>query len=84
MSDEGESGLSLSEKLAGASFPRPVGRAAHSNHHLPFRSWCGHCIRGKGKDTPHRRQAEMPEVLQSIRASCSRARRGVATSRRSW
>ena len=25
----------------------------HNVTHLPFRSWCQHCVRGRGSNTPH-------------------------------
>ena len=37
----------------------------HSHTHLPHRSWCRHCVRGRGKEMPHRKlehEAGMPEV----------------------
>ena len=37
----------------------------HEKTHLPFRSWCRHCVRGRGVSAPHKRQVEeigMPEV----------------------
>ena len=30
----------------------------HNLTHLPFRTWCAHCIRGKAKNPPHKRQRE--------------------------
>jgi len=27
---------------------------AHNLTHLPYRSWCPHCVRGKGKSLDHR------------------------------
>ena len=27
----------------------------HELTHLPFRSWCRHCVRAKGKESPHPR-----------------------------
>ena len=27
----------------------------HNLTHLPFRNWCPHCLRGRGKEAPHRR-----------------------------
>jgi hypothetical protein len=29
----------------------------HELHHLPYRNWCPHCVRGQGKDLDHRRSA---------------------------
>ena len=28
----------------------------HNISHLPFRSWCPHCIKGRGREADHRRQ----------------------------
>ena len=30
----------------------------HMLTHLPFRSWCPHCVRGKSKGKPHKRKDE--------------------------
>ena len=41
--------------------PRRPSRAEvelHELHHLPYRNWCPHCVRGQGKDLDHRRSAE--------------------------
>ena len=29
-------------------------RDAHEANHLPYRSWCRHCVRGKGKSDAHK------------------------------
>ena len=38
----------------------------HNLTHLPFRSWCPFCVKGKGKEAPHHRTkegaGELPEV----------------------
>ena len=26
---------------------------AHEIHHMPYRSWCEYCVRGRGKESPH-------------------------------
>ena len=49
--------------------PLPVGptateRALHEITHLPYRSWCKHCVAGKGKQTPHRHGASHLPVVQ--------------------
>ena len=30
----------------------------HAKTHLPYRSWCRHCVRGKGKEMSHRKGKE--------------------------
>jgi len=45
--------------------PTPEERLEHEKTHLPYRSWCQHCVKGRGKEMPHRRQEEaggLPEV----------------------
>ena len=33
--------------------PSDAERRAHENHHMPYRSWCEYCVKGKGKESPH-------------------------------
>ena len=33
----------------------------HMINHLPFRSWCAHCVKGKGVAKPHRRERDREE-----------------------
>ena len=41
----------------------------HYTTHLPFRSWCPHCVAGKAQDRPHRMKKEeqmdkqVPEIV---------------------
>ena len=62
--DESESG---EESAAGCRRPKQLKETAeptekevgeHNLTHLPFRTWCAHCIRGKAKNPPHWRQKE--------------------------
>ena len=41
--------------------PSKEERAKHEATHLPFREWCKHCVRGRGKNTPHKKQKEKEE-----------------------
>ena len=38
----------------------------HNLTHLPFRNWCPHCMRGRGKEAPRRAvkegKGELPEI----------------------
>ena len=34
-------------------FPSEAEVEQHELTHLPSRSWCGHCVRAKGKESPH-------------------------------
>ena len=48
--------------------PSPAERAEHCLTHIPYRSWCAHCVRGKAKGRQSRRlrgadgQDECPRV----------------------
>ena len=44
--------------------PTATERALHEITHLPYRSWCKHCVAGKGKQTPHRHGASHLPVVQ--------------------
>jgi hypothetical protein len=42
--------------------PTKLEREEHEATHLPFRSWCTHCLRGRGRNKPHQRQAVEADV----------------------
>ena len=35
--------------------------AMHMVNHIPFRSWCSHCVKGKSHGNQHRRKKELRE-----------------------
>ena len=35
----------------------------HNLTHLPYRSWCPHCVRAKGKDMDHRKGGDKQKGL---------------------
>ena len=39
---------------------------SHMLTHLPFRSWCPHCVRGKSKGKPHRKQAGTGKEIPTV------------------
>ena len=51
-----ESGSRKPRKLQDPKLPSPEEIRAHELTHLPYRSWCIHCVRGKGKSMDHRKQ----------------------------
>ena len=38
--------------------PTKEEKEKHEATHLPFREWCQHCIRGRGRNKPHKKKAE--------------------------
>ena len=50
---------------AAPSEPSARERAEHEATHIPYRSWCVHCVRGRGRSTKHmkmKRDEEEPDV----------------------
>ena len=52
-----ESGIREPRRLQDPKLPSQEEIRAHEMTHLPYRSWCVHCVRGKGKSLDHRRCA---------------------------
>ena len=50
-----EPGVRAPVRIADPRLPSADEVDQHSWTHLPYRSWCSHCIRGKGKTMEHRR-----------------------------
>ena len=48
--------------------PSPEEIEAHAVSHIPFRAWCSHCVRGRGKSYAHRRvvRSDDPEEIPVI------------------
>ena len=42
--------------------PTKEEREEHEKMHVPFRNWCRHCVRGRGKEEECRRNEGIPEV----------------------
>ena len=45
-------------KLVDPRLPTVEERREHELTHIPYRNWCPHCIRGRGKDLDHRKGIE--------------------------
>ena len=42
--------------------PTKEEREEHEKTHVPYRSWCKHCVRGGGKELAHKRSEELPSI----------------------
>ena len=64
--EEGELGKRSVLKMMDPKKPSQAEINEHELTHLPFRSWCKHCIMGRGKESPHKKakegEAMMPEI----------------------
>ena len=57
-----EFGQRTSRKMADPKSPSPDEVAEHNLNHLPYRSWCRHCVKGKCKENSHRRSEDEPKM----------------------
>ena len=56
------------EVLRDPGAPTPKEIEEHNVTHMPFRSWCPHCVAGKAQERPHRKQErqsekQIPEIV---------------------
>ena len=54
--DEAECGTRRVKKMQDPKLPTQAEVKEHQLTHLPFRSWCHHCVKGRGKEMPHERE----------------------------
>ena len=51
--DEAECGTRRVKRMQDPRLPTQAEVKEHQLTHLPFRSWCHHCMKGGGKEMPH-------------------------------
>ena len=62
--EEHENGTREVVKLHQPLLPSPAEREEHALTHVPFRSWCEHCVKGRGEEAMHFKSKEQPEQLE--------------------
>ena len=78
---EEEAGSRAPVKVADPKLPSAEEVETHNLTHLPYRSWCPHCVRGKGKTMDHRR-AGRPKMIPELHVDyCFMGSKGDATAR---
>ena len=60
---DGEAGKRVVRKLLDPILPSQAEVREHELTHLPYRNWCPHCIKGKGKEMGHHRKSRDEEGL---------------------
>ena len=55
-----EAGGREAKKMQNPRMPTAAEVEEHNLTHLPFRSWCRHCVRGRGKEMPHKQMGDQP------------------------
>ena len=53
-----EFGARVTKKIADPRKPKAEDIDEHEKTHLPYRSWCRHCVRGRGRQMPHQASTE--------------------------
>ena len=43
----------VAKKMQNPMLPSKAEREMHELSHVPFRSWCEHCVRGRGEGVRH-------------------------------
>ena len=59
-----EDGARLTKRMQDPLLPEAVDILEHETTHLPHRSWCRHCVRGRGKQLAHHRAGDVPDAPQ--------------------
>ena len=54
LEDEVDKGVRKPVNMRDPKLPTEEERKEHEMTHLPYRSWCRHCVRGRGKDSAHK------------------------------
>ena len=63
--DDGiQSGARLPMKVQDPKLPTPEEVKEHALTHLPYRAWCPHCVRGKGKSMQRRQSKDKPGIRE--------------------
>ena len=78
---EEEAGSRAPVKVADLKLPSAEEVGTHNLTHLPYRSWCPHCVRGKGKTMDPRRPGR-PKMIPVLHVDyCFMGSKGDATAR---
>ena len=64
--ESGESGIRTTRKTREPADPTQDEILEHNKTHLPYRSWCKDCARGRGLQLPHHRQDGQEGGLQEL------------------
>ena len=54
--EEAEAGMRRPVRMNDPREPSVEERKEHELTHLPYRDWCRHCVGGRGKEAPHKKQ----------------------------
>ena len=78
---EGEPGERKTKKLQEPKMPTRTEIEEHNLTHLPYRSWCRHCVRGRGRSYRTSVSGSRERCQNSMWTCASWARRRIRTTR---
>ena len=61
--DEAQAGVRRPIKINDPKLPSQEEIDEHMTTHLPYRNWCTHCVRGKGKSADHKQQMQDERII---------------------
>ena len=61
--EETQAGIRTTAKIMDPMLPTQDEIDEHMKVHLPYRSWCCHCVRARGKAADHRRQVQNERII---------------------
>ena len=64
--EEEQFGIRNSRRVLDPKLPSQKEIDEHCLTHLPYRSWCKHCVFGKGRAAPHFRRQEREDSLAEV------------------
>ena len=63
--EDAECGVRKFRKMQDPKAPSPDEILEHNLSHLPYRSWCRHCVRGRRKEDPHQKSKDKPTMNEA-------------------
>ena len=61
-----EAGRRTAVRIQDPVLPSKADVEEHELTHLPYRSWCAHCVRAKGRAADHKKQEERQRDVREI------------------
>ena len=61
-----QSGTRRTVKVQDPQLPSQDEIDEHMKVHLPYRNWCPHCVRAKGKAADHRKQEQSKRIIPEV------------------
>ena len=64
VAEDAEDGVRKTVKMMDPAMPNEEEKREHEMTHVPYRSWCRHCVRGRGKEMNHKKSEGQPTMTE--------------------